>query len=166
MKWSERKLWEGEEVSTWDKNYLGLCDYIKEWSKDPSSQFGAAIVDSRGNPVSLGVNGFPRGLKDTEERWEDRSLKYPRVIHAEKNAIFFAMRNLEGCTLYCNGVPCVTCAGDIAQVGINMIICYEPNENYLKRWSVDDTIESCLETGVKLRMVNRDNHKVTQAFGR
>lgn len=163
--WCDRDFIEGKEVETWDKNYLELCDYIKKWSKDPSSQFGAVIVDTKGNPVSQGVNGFPRGMKDLPERWNNRELKYPRVIHAEENSILFSNTCLYDHTIYVNGAPCVSCAGKIAQSGIKTIIAYEPTEDYLKRWSIDDTIESCLETETKLILVNKDSHIISKVYG-
>ena len=35
---------------------------VASWSKDPSSQVGAAIVDAKNRVVSLGFNGFPRAV--------------------------------------------------------------------------------------------------------
>lgn len=156
----------GKELGTWDKNYLGLCDHIRTWSKDPSSQFGAVIVDSKGNPISFGVNGFPRGLKDTPERWNNRELKYPRVIHAEENSILFSSKDLNNCTIYVNGPPCVSCMGKISQVGISTVICYEPTEDYLKRWSISDTVEVAEETNTQLVLVGRINFKVSYVTSR
>jgi hypothetical protein len=41
--------------------------------------------------VCFGANHFPKGVENTEERWQ-RPLKYQLVAHAETNAIFAAAR--------------------------------------------------------------------------
>ena len=49
-------------MSKWDRRMLSLAQLVSSWSRDPSTQVGAAIVDAKNRVVSLGFNGFPRGV--------------------------------------------------------------------------------------------------------
>ena len=60
----------------WHRRYLKLADSVATWSKDPSSKIGAIAVGSKGQVLSQGFNGFPRGIQDTHQRLETRELKY------------------------------------------------------------------------------------------
>jgi len=71
----------------WDNRFMTMAELISAWSKDPSSQIGAVIVNDERRILATGYNGFPRGIKDTEERLNDRDEKYPRIVHAEMNAL-------------------------------------------------------------------------------
>lgn len=118
---------ENDELNKWHERYLGLCAPISSWSKDPSSQIGCVIVGRNGQILSQGYNGFARGIKDTIERYDLRSLKYRLVVHAEANAIYNASRigvSLEGSTMYVKGLPvCNECAKAVIQSGISTLIC-------------------------------------------
>ena len=71
-----------EQISKWDKRFLGLAAHVAEWSKDPSTQVGAVVANGK-KVVSLGFNGFPQGLSD-DHRLHDRETKYSLVLHAEE----------------------------------------------------------------------------------
>ena len=43
----------------WKLRFLGLSEYIAQWSKDPSTKVGAVIVRPDKSIVSMGFNGFP-----------------------------------------------------------------------------------------------------------
>ena len=112
-------------MTNWDQRYLDLAKHISCWSKDPSRQIGAVVVGDGGQILSIGYNGFPRGIKD-DERLHDRETKYPLVVHAEMNAIYNATLNgisLRGSTLYVWGLPvCSDCARGVIQVGIRRVV--------------------------------------------
>lgn len=74
---------------SWDDRFLELATVISSWSKDPSTQVGAVIVDDDNRVISIGYNGFPKGIKD-DHRLSNRDLKYEMVVHAEANALLFA----------------------------------------------------------------------------
>ena len=139
-----------EDIVKWDMRYLDLCDLVASWSKDPSSKFGAVIVDSRNSVVSVGYNGFAAGFKDKDKRLNDRQFKYRHVVHAECNAILNARTNLTGCKIYVQMCPCSNCMSSIVQAGINTVICRAPSEDYLSRWSVDEPVQVAKECGVTL----------------
>ena len=113
----------------WHYRFIRIAREISTWSKDPSKQIGAIIVKDK-RILATGYNGFPKGIDDAPEKYEDRELKYELVVHAEMNAIYNATFNgisLKDSTLYVWGLPvCSECAKGIIQVGINkIVIAYE-----------------------------------------
>lgn len=106
----------------WDLRFIELAKLVGSWSKDPSTQVGAVIVDDNNRIVSVGYNGFPNGIMD-DERLYDRDTKYKIIVHGEINAILFANKSVEGCTLYTVPFePCPRCAGLIIQSGIRRVV--------------------------------------------
>lgn len=118
---------------SWDQTFLDLATVIARRSKDPSSQVGAVIVDAHRRVVSLGYNGYPRGIEDTADT-DPREIKLWKTIHAEENALLFAGRSLEFCTLYVTHHPCPTCAAKIVQAGIRRVV-YLRQLEFEKRWA-------------------------------
>lgn len=118
----------------WNIRFLELANHIAGWSKDPSTKVGAVIVRPDKTIASVGYNGFPRGVRDYQDRYEDRSIKYPMVVHAEANAIVNAKEPLNGATLYCTLFPCSSCAGLIIQSGIEVVVTPIPTDEQLDRW--------------------------------
>ena len=107
----------------WDNWLLGLSKYISTASKDPSTKVGAVIVDADRRVVSVGYNGLPRGVEDSDERLNNRDIKYKMIIHAERNAILFAQKSLKDCTLYVYPMmPCASCASMVIQSGIKRVV--------------------------------------------
>jgi len=108
--------------SKWDERFLTLASVVAQWSKDPSTKVGAVIADGK-HVVSLGFNGFPPQIDDNPEWLKDRNEKYPRVIHAEVNAILNAHRSVRRCTLYTVPLsPCPDCAKFIVASGITRVV--------------------------------------------
>ena len=108
----------------WDMRFLDMAKLISSWSKDPSTQVGSVIVDSNNRVVYVGYNGFPQGISD-DNRLDNRETKYKMILHAERNALLFAQRPLEGCTIYTYPfMPCPACASMIIQSGISGVVSY------------------------------------------
>jgi dCMP deaminase len=109
---------------------MNLAREISTWSMDPSTKVGAVIVGKNGQIISQGYNGFPRGVKDSPERLNNREEKYKYVVHAEMNCIYNACQNgtpLIGTSLYIYGLPvCSECAKGIVQVGISKVTMQHP----------------------------------------
>ena len=141
-------------MSKWSERFMHLAEHVATWSKDPSTQVGCVIVDKQNRVVSLGFNGFPRGIKDLVNRYENKETKYLFVAHAERNALDNAPLSVEGCTLYSPLLPCNECAKSIIQKGITKVVSYEPTEDrpYL-RWDI--TKQMFLEAGVQLYLINK-----------
>lgn len=136
----------------WDKRYLDLAYAVSKWSRDPSTQIGAVAVGSKGQVLSQGYNGFPRGIKDSRDRYEDRETKYKLIVHAEQNLIYNATYNgvsLDGSTLYVTGLPvCSECAKGVIQVGIKRVVM--PHLDDMKTWKESWDLTVCMfrEAGV------------------
>lgn len=107
----------------WHKRFLDLAKHISTWSKDPSTQVGAVIVDDSKRIISTGYNGFAIGVNDNIERLENRDIKYEMIVHGEINAIIFARQNLANAILYTYPfMPCSRCASIVIQSGIKTVI--------------------------------------------
>ena len=141
-------------LDKWDNRYLSLAKEVATWSKDPSTQVGAVTVGAKKEVLSQGFNGFPRGIKDTDERYNHRETKYRFVVHAEMNAIYnatYSGTSLDGATLYIYGLPiCSECAKGIIQVGIKKVVIEKSKE--LDNWneSLRLSQEMFSEAGVEL----------------
>ena len=113
------------QKSKWDNRFLDLAKLVSTWSKDPSTQVGAVIVDKNNRIISIGYNGFPQYISD-DNRLKDRETKYKMIVHGEMNAILFANRSLENCTLYTYPfMPCPRCGSMIIQTGISKIVSFK-----------------------------------------
>lgn len=122
----------------WDLYFLNISKQAANMSKDPSTKVGSVIFDSNNRIISTGYNGFPKGIEDTEERLNNREIKYKLVIHAEQNSILFACRDLSGCSIAVWPFqPCSKCAGIIIQSGIKRVIAPNASEDVLSRWKED-----------------------------
>lgn len=117
----------------WDLRFMALAQHIGQWSKDRSRKVGCVIVGPEREIVSVGYNGFPRGVADGEqlEGRHKRPEKYRWTEHAERNAIYNAARSgaqqLGASVLYVPFFPCCDCARAIIQVGIRRVVAYAPD---------------------------------------
>ena len=149
----------------WDIRFLELAKGIAGWSKDPSRKIGAIAVDNR-SVIAQGYNGFPRGIEDYAERYEDRELKYKLVVHAEMNVIYNATYNgvsLDGATLYVWGLPvCSDCAKGIIQTGIRRVVIPEQDipEHWVESWNLTKTMFE--EANVKWECIDVSNTSMDQ----
>lgn len=141
----------------WDQRFLDLAQHTAGWSKDPSTQVGAVIVDGNRRVISTGYNGFPRGVQDLPQRYQDRAIKYEMIVHGEVNAILFARQDLRACTLYTwPFMPCSRCAGPIIQSGISRVVA---PYCHIDRWqdSFEMTQYMFREAGVEL-VIQGESH--------
>jgi dCMP deaminase len=137
----------------WDRRFINLAEHIAGWSKDPSTKVGAVIVDGKRRVISMGYNGFPRGLSD-DGRLNYRDTKLALTLHAEANAILFAKCDLVGATIYTwPMMPCSHCASLIIQSGINRVVSI-PNSN--PRWQESFALSQIIfeEAAVSLNMLH------------
>lgn len=123
----------------WDIRFMRLAREIASWSKDPSSKLGAVIVNDERKILATGYNGFPKGIEDTEERLNNRELKYPMIVHAETNALMNALNSgvsVKGGTIYIYGLPpCSDCTKLLIQAGITHIAMSPDPFVYVTKWT-------------------------------
>jgi dCMP deaminase len=116
-----------EGYISWDEYFMGIALLSAQRSKDPNTQVGACIVDSKKRVVGVGYNGFPKGCSDEELPWNREgnfiNSKYAYVCHAELNAILNKNNeDLDGCIIYVALFPCNECAKLIIQSGIKEVV--------------------------------------------
>lgn len=137
----------------WDKRFLQMAELVAGWSLDPSTRTGAVIVDNDNRVVSVGYNGFPKGIEDTPERLNNRELKYSMIVHCEINAILFANRSLVGCTLYTwPFMSCSGCSKVVVQSGIKRCVAPKLPESLAERWGKETELSAKMfqEAGIEL----------------
>jgi dCMP deaminase len=122
-------------MSKWDSRFMDLARLVASWSKDPSTQVGAVIVDQDKRIVSTGFNGFPRSVNDVCRF--DRNTKLLRTIHAEENALLFARRDVTGMSVYVTRPPCARCAAKLVQAGIVRVVYELPPVDFVERWGAE-----------------------------
>lgn len=138
---------------TWDEFFLGLAQYYKCRSKDPSTKVGSVIVRPNRTVAGCGYNGFPRKMPDHDHFLNDRSKKYPRTVHAEINALGTVLdHDLTGFTCYSTFMPCHVCFVQMASRGIDCFVFPTPSDDELTRWgdSFKLTEELAADMNVKL----------------
>ena len=143
------------EIPDWDQLYMTMAHLIARKSKDTSTKTGSVIVDQQNRVVSLGYNGFPRGVDDSIDERYQRPTKYFYTEHSERNSIFNARRDLEGCKIYVTWQPCCDCARALIQVGIKEVIVHEEFDNIDmdSRWDASTEAANTMleEAGVEVR---------------
>ena len=145
------------DLDKWDKRFMELAVHVSGWSKDPSTKVGSIVVSTDRRVLSLGYNGFPRGVKDLDERLNDRQTKYLLVAHAERNALDNADTSLRGCTLYVTLQPCAECTKSIIQKGIRRVVAIvdiSRQDHY--RNFIDNSLLMLDEAGIEVvQVVNK-----------
>lgn len=115
-----------------DDIYMELAVNLAKRSHCIKRHVGAVLTkDTR--IISIGYNGPPSGTHNCDEEWPETGC--PRdskggcslAIHAEQNAILYAVKNkssVEGATLYVTLSPCLACARIIYSMGIRRVIYF------------------------------------------
>ena len=140
---------------SWDEYFMGIASLSALRSKDPNTKVGACIVDEDNKVVSIGYNGMPRQVDESQLSWsregEGLDSKYLYVCHAEFNAILNTRNGaaLKGCKLYVTLFPCNECAKAVIQVGIKEVIFMD--NKYKDTISVQASLKMLQLAGVKVR---------------
>lgn len=140
----------------WEVRFLKLAEHIAKWSKDPSTKTGAVIVRPDRTVASIGYNGFPRGCMDDAHLYDNRDVKYSRIVHCEMNAILSAREPLHGYTLYTwPFASCDRCAAHVIQSGIKFCVAPQIPYHLKDRWedSLKKTALLFDEAGVTLTLI-------------
>lgn len=135
----------------WHQFYLKMAHHVATASKDPTTKVGAVIVSMDRRFLSIGYNGFPRGVRD-DERLHDRDLKRMLTAHAEENAVYNCTfdPHLVPSRIYVTGHPCHRCAVAIIQKGIKEVVYATQLFHSDWRESFDLADQALKEAGVLL----------------
>lgn len=142
---------------SWDELFMRHVYLIATKSKDPRTKIGAVLVKD-GTIISEGYNGFARGVKDYEERYADRELKYKFVVHGEANAVLNAVRhgvNTLDSTCYTQCIPCHDCMKTLIQAGIVKVVVHSEFPSFGAIWAASCklSVQMCDEAGIHIRAV-------------
>lgn len=154
---------EQRSVPNWDEYFIKMADLTATKSKDRSTQCGTVIVGEGHTVLSMGFNGFPRGVDDNAEDRHERPLKYLYTEHGERNAIYAAARNgirLSGATLYLSGggLPCADCGRAIIQAGITAVVVRDAPFAGKGDWEASMAASSIMFAEAGVRIVTVDSN--------
>lgn len=142
----------------WDHYFMNLAKLSANMSKDPCTKVGAAIRAHDKSVLSTGYNGFPPDISDDPELLNNRELKYKYVIHAERNAINYALRHgiSDNCSIYTTLMPCKECYLLIRKNNIKRVITLYPTEDHLNRYSEqwNEVIEFAKSDNCSINYIN------------
>ena len=138
-----------------DDIYMELAVNLAKRSHCIKRHVGAVLTkDTR--IISIGYNGPPSGTHNCDEEYPQ--IGCPRdskggcslAIHAEQNAILYAVKNkssVEGATLYITLSPCLACARIIFTTGIRRVIYLNSYAEH-KGIASDEGVEFLVKFGV------------------
>lgn len=104
-----------------NKMYMNIAEEISTMSRCKRKKVGAILV-KKGNIISFGYNGTPKGFEN-ECECEQGNTK-DSVLHAEANAITKVAKtsySSKGAVLFTTLSPCVQCSKLIIQAGIKRV---------------------------------------------
>lgn len=151
-----------------DDIYIELAVNLAKRSHCIKRHVGAVLTkDTR--IISIGYNGPPSGTHNCDEEWpgvgcpRDSKNGCSLAIHAEQNAILYAVKNktdVEGATLYVTLSPCLACARIIYSVGISRVI-YLKSYAAFKGLQVDEGVDFLNKFGVQCEQYKGKLENVT-----
>ena len=144
-------------IPSWDEFFMRHVYLAASKSKDPRTKIGAILVRDK-HIISSGYNGFGSGVKDLEERYNDRETKYSFICHAEFNSILQCSKfgiSSSNTTLYTPGFPCAECCKAVIQGGVSEIVLHRqwPNLTYSEKCvkSFEISNQMTNEAGIEVR---------------
>ncbi len=145
------------ERPEFDDIFMELAVNLAKRSHCIKRHVGAVLAkDTR--IISIGYNGPPAGTHNCDEEWPDTGCALDvkgscsLAIHAEQNAILYAVKNkasVEGSTLYVTLAPCLACARIIFSMGIGKVVYLNSYAAY-KGLAVDEGVEFLKRFGVEV----------------
>ena len=129
-----------------------------------------AVLTKETRIISIGYNGPPPGTHNCDEEWPDEGCARDSkggcslAIHAEQNAILYAVKNktsVEGATLYVTLSPCLSCARIIYSMGIEKVIFLNSYAAY-KGLTEDEGVEFLRKFGVKTEQYEGEINHATE----
>jgi dCMP deaminase len=145
------------ERPEFDDIFMELAVNLAKRSHCIKRHVGAVLTkDTR--IISIGYNGPPAGTHNCDEEWPETGCALDSkgscslAIHAEQNAILYAVKNkasVEGSTLYVTLAPCLACARIIFSMGIEKVVYLNSYAAY-KGLPVDEGVEFLRRFGVEV----------------
>ncbi len=135
-------------MNNWSLRYFSLALEVATWSKDPEKQVGAVCVSPDKRGIIVGYNGFPTGIKDSEELLNNKKLKNTLMVHAEANCIVNGYTSLRGWTMHVTKAPCTACVKLMINARIKRIVCPSPGGS----WKDDQLMAISLLTEAKIEV--------------
>ena len=105
----------------WDQYFLCLAFVARVRSHDPDTQHGCILCTPDNHVLSVGYNGFPRGMDDNLLPIT-RPEKYRWMAHAESNSLANCPVRPTGCTAYVTGESCLPCLMALWQHGVVKVV--------------------------------------------
>ena len=140
---------------TFDEIYMELAANLAKKSHCIKRHVGAVLTkDTR--IISIGYNGPPAGTHNCDEEFpetgcaRDSKGSCSLAIHAEQNAILYAVKNnatVSGTTLYVTLSPCLACSRIIYSMGVEKVIYLKSYAEY-KGLPIDEGVEFLEKFGV------------------
>jgi len=140
-----------------DDIYMELAKNLALRSHCIKAQVGAVLTkDTR--IISIGYNGPPAGTHNCDEEFpevgcpRDAKGSCSLALHAEQNAILFAVKNgsnIEGSTLFVTLAPCIACARVIYTMKIKKVIFLNSYAAY-KGIAIEEGVEFLRRFGVEV----------------
>jgi dCMP deaminase len=128
-----------------------------------------AVLTKDTRIISIGYNGPPSGTHNCDEEWPDTGCERDSkgscslAIHAEQNAILYAVKNnslVSGSTLYVTLAPCLSCARIIFTMGIEKVI-YLKSYAEFKGIELDEGVEFLTKFGINVEKYHGQLSNVT-----
>lgn len=153
-----------ERIDSWDEYFYRMAELGKLKSKDRSTKCCSVIVGPANNVLSIGFNGFPRGVDDNVESRHERPEKYLYTEHGERNAFYNAAMHgikIGGARVYLSGggLPCADCARAVIQCGIvEIIVMDQPFQGKGGLWEASMKASEIMlkEAGVKVTLLDQN----------
>lgn len=122
-------------MSDFHKGLMSIAFAHAKMSDDPSTKVGAVIALD-GKLVSWGYNHIACGIEYTSQMMEDRTWKYPRIVHAETSALLNLGSDYHSlnCHMYVTHHPCEHCASLMIDFGIKKVFTNPVTLDIAERW--------------------------------
>lgn len=134
---------------SWPSYYIGLAHIVSQKSHDIQTQHGCVITDQKHRVISLGYNGFPRGIDDSVLP-NTRPDKYPWMIHAERNALANCVVRPDNGIAYVTGQCCNDCIMALWQEGVTSVYMHDRHGSHL----IDDEAKKIFDQFISLTRMN------------
>lgn len=129
-----------------------------------------AVLTKETRIISIGYNGPPAGTHNCDEEFpeagcaRDSKGSCSLAIHAEQNAILYAVKNnasVEGSTLYVTLSPCLACSRIIYSMGIKKVIYLKSYAEY-KGIPTDEGVDFLNTFGIETEKYHGEIEGITE----